>query len=69
MQKNKEPSVTSNVPKALYFCGLSDILFFPFVSIKRVLFLLTLENTKFIAGGLSLKVSLVLYLSIGHYEP
>ena len=30
---------------------------------------LTLENTKFIAGELSLKVSLVLYLPIGHYEP
>jgi hypothetical protein len=29
---------------------------------------LTLENTKFIAGGLSLMVSLVLYLPIGHYE-
>ena len=30
---------------------------------------LTLENTKFIAGELSLKVSLVLYLPTGHYEP
>ncbi len=30
---------------------------------------LTLENTKFIAGELSLIVSLVLYLPIGHYEP
>ncbi len=30
--------------------------------------LLTLENTKFIAGELSLKVSLVLYLPTGHYE-
>lgn len=30
---------------------------------------LTLENTKFIAGELSLKVSLVLYLLAGHYEP
>ena len=29
---------------------------------------LTLENTKFIAGELSLKVSLVLYLPTGHYE-
>ena len=38
MQKNKEPSVTPNVPKALYFCGFSDILYFLFVSIKRVLF-------------------------------
>ncbi len=31
--------------------------------------LLTLENTKFIAGELSLIVSLVLYLPIGRYEP
>ncbi len=31
--------------------------------------LLTLENTKFIAGELSLIVSLVLYLLTGHYEP
>jgi len=31
--------------------------------------LLTLENTKFIAGELSLKISLVLYLPTGHYEP
>jgi hypothetical protein len=31
--------------------------------------LLTLENTKFIAGELSLIVSLVLYLTIGYYEP
>jgi hypothetical protein len=30
---------------------------------------LTLENTKFIAGELSLIVSLVLYLPIGLYEP
>ncbi len=30
---------------------------------------LTLENTKFIAGGLSLKVSLVLYLPTRHYKP
>ena len=30
---------------------------------------LTLENTKFIAGELSLKVSLVLYIPIGHYKP
>ncbi len=30
---------------------------------------LTLENTKFIAGELSLKFSLVLYLPTGHYEP
>ena len=30
---------------------------------------LTLENTKFIAGELSLIVSLVLYLPIRHYEP
>ncbi len=30
---------------------------------------LTLENTKFIAGELSLIVSLILYLPIGHYEP
>ena len=30
---------------------------------------ITLENTKFIAGELSLKVSLVLYLPTGHYEP
>ncbi len=29
----------------------------------------TLENTKFIADELSLTVSLMLYLSIGHYEP
>ena len=29
----------------------------------------TLENTKFIAGELSLKVSLVLYIPIGHYKP
>ena len=29
----------------------------------------TLENTKFIAGELSLIVSLVLYLPTGHYEP
>ncbi len=29
---------------------------------------LTLENTKFIAGELSLKVSLVLYLPTGHYK-
>ena len=32
-------------------------------------FLLTLENTKFIASELSLIVSLVLYLPTGHYEP
>jgi len=31
--------------------------------------LLTLENTKFIAGGLSLKVSLVLYLPTGYNKP
>jgi hypothetical protein len=31
--------------------------------------LLTLENTKFIAGEPSLKVSLVLYLPIGHTNP
>ena len=37
-QKNKEPSVTSNVPKALNFYGFTPILFFLFVSIKRVLF-------------------------------
>ncbi len=30
---------------------------------------LTLENTKFIAGGLSLKVSLVLYLPTGYNKP
>ncbi len=30
--------------------------------------LITLENTKFIAGELSLIVSLVLYLPTGHYE-
>ena len=30
---------------------------------------LTLENTKFVTGELSLIVSLVLYLPIGHYEP
>lgn len=30
---------------------------------------LTLENTKLITGELSLKVSLVLYLPTGHYEP
>ncbi len=30
---------------------------------------LTLENTKFIAGELSLIASLVLYLPTGHYEP
>ncbi len=30
---------------------------------------LTLENTKFVAGELSLIVSLVLYLSTRHYEP
>ena len=30
---------------------------------------LTHENTKFVAGELSLKVSLVLYLPTGHYEP
>ena len=30
---------------------------------------LTLENTKFIAGEISLKVSLVLYIPIGHYKP
>ena len=29
---------------------------------------LTLKNTKFIAGELSLKISLVLYLPTGHYE-
>ena len=29
----------------------------------------TLENAKFIAGELSLIVSLVLYLPTGHYEP
>ncbi len=29
--------------------------------------LLTLENTKFIAGELSLIISLALYLPIGHY--
>jgi hypothetical protein len=29
---------------------------------------LTLENTKFVAGELSLKVSLVLYLPTGYYE-
>ncbi len=29
----------------------------------------TLENTKFIADELSLKVSLVLYLPTRHYEP
>jgi hypothetical protein len=29
---------------------------------------LTLENTKFIAGKLSLKVSLALYLPTGHYK-
>ena len=31
--------------------------------------LLTFENTKFIAGEISLKVSLVLYIPIGHYKP
>ena len=51
------------------FLRFSDILFIPFVSIKQVLFPLTLENTKFIAGELSLKVSLVLYIPIGHYKP
>ncbi len=30
---------------------------------------LTLENTKFIAGEIALKVSLVLYIPTGHYEP
>lgn len=30
---------------------------------------LTLKNTKFIAGELALKVSLVLYIPTGHYEP
>ena len=30
MQKNKEPSVTPNVPKALYFCGFSDGIVFLF---------------------------------------
>ena len=29
----------------------------------------TLENAKFIAGELSLIVSLVLYLPTGHYKP
>ena len=29
----------------------------------------TLENTKFVAGELSLIVSLILYLLIGYYEP
>lgn len=42
-KKNKEPSVTSNVPKALYFCGFAPILFFLFVSIKRVLFRYTCQ--------------------------
>lgn len=32
-------------------------------------FPLTLENTKFVAGELSLKIFLVLYLFVGHYEP
>lgn len=31
-------------------------------------FLLTLENTRFIAGEFSLNASLVLYLPIGRYE-
>ena len=30
---------------------------------------LTLENTKFIAGELSLIISLVLYLPTGYYKP
>ncbi|MDE7322536.1 MAG: hypothetical protein K2N73_07335, partial [Lachnospiraceae bacterium] len=36
--KRKRHLTVSNIAKCLYFCGFPDILFLPFVSIKRVLF-------------------------------
>ncbi len=36
--KRKRHLTVSNIAKCLYFCGFPDILFIPFVSIKRFTF-------------------------------
>ncbi|WP_277935173.1 hypothetical protein, partial [Parablautia muri] len=56
------------LPVLLNFQGASALIQMRSLSLL-LKFPPTLENTKFIAGELSLKVSLVLYLPTRHYEP